>query len=155
MAYPEDYEREQLEGEERSPEQGFTEVLQGLIDAVSYMDDEQLAELGIDEARVLKGAWVDTYEEAGILTFNESGLVVRTEPNRHVSIRSSEGKELLLIADLAALPEQLREAIERTLTANSFIPQITRVHKVDTRFGFQEWAVDTDRGPVLIGRGRR
>ncbi|HLL88705.1 MAG TPA: DUF1854 domain-containing protein, partial [Tepidisphaeraceae bacterium] len=61
---------------------------------------------------------------------------------------SSEGKELLLIDDLAALPASARDAIERQLAATQFIPKVTRIREVDTRFGHQLWDVDTDRGPA-------
>jgi hypothetical protein len=71
-----------------------------------------------------------------------------TAPTKDVSIRTSEGKELILIPDLAALPDGLRERIETSLTTNSFIPRITRVDEVDMSFGFQEWSVQTDRGPI-------
>ena len=64
-----------------------------------------------------------------------------------ISIRSSEGKELLLIESVAALPESVRATIQRTLDQVVFIPRITRVDHVDDRFGHQEWRVQTDRGP--------
>jgi hypothetical protein len=38
--------------------------------------------------------------------------------------------------------------IEKSLTATSFIPKITAVTEVDNSFGFQEWSVQTDRGPA-------
>ena len=71
-----------------------------------------------------------------------------TAPANDISIRTAEGKELLLIPDLATLPANLRSTIETSLTANSFIPRITRVDEVDMSFGFQEWSVQTDRGPI-------
>jgi len=69
-------------------------------------------------------------------------------PARHVSIRTSEGKELLLIDDLGALEEPMRDRIERWLASHSFIPKITRIDEVDVRFGYQQWKVRTDRGPI-------
>ena len=71
-----------------------------------------------------------------------------SEPHRYVSIRSGDGKELLLIDDLTALPPDARAAIERNLAATQFIPRITRIDDVDMRFGYQDWKVDTDRGPA-------
>jgi hypothetical protein len=67
---------------------------------------------------------------------------------RYVSIRSSDGKELVFVEDLGALPPNQRQLIEHWLASTSFIPTITRVHSVDVRFGFQQWKVDTDRGPT-------
>ncbi len=69
-----------------------------------------------------------------------------SSPGRYVSVRSSEGKELLLISDPATLPPALREMIERQLRDGSFIPRIERIVDVDVRFGYQQWQVQTDRG---------
>ena len=71
-----------------------------------------------------------------------------SNPTRHVSIRSPEGKELLLIHDLSALPEERRAVIERALRQSTFIPRITRILELDTRFGHQNWRVHTDAGPI-------
>ena len=71
-----------------------------------------------------------------------------SKPDEFISIRTAEGKELVLIESLAALPADLRGRIERHLSGTIFIPKITRVDEVDVRFGFQEWRVQTDRGPV-------
>jgi hypothetical protein len=71
-----------------------------------------------------------------------------TNPSRNVSVRSKEGKELLLVEDLNDLPGELRTTISQWLEATSFIPKITRVVDVDVRFGFQQWKVLTDRGPA-------
>ena len=71
-----------------------------------------------------------------------------SRPGKFVSIRDTEGKELLLIEDLDALPSQQRKLLERWLADTSFIPRITKVHDVDLRFGYQQWKVETDRGPA-------
>jgi hypothetical protein len=67
---------------------------------------------------------------------------------RFVSVRSSEGKELLIIEDIEQLRPEQRTLVERWLEANSFIPRITRIEQVDMRFGYQQWRVQTDRGPA-------
>jgi hypothetical protein len=71
-----------------------------------------------------------------------------SRPAQHVSIRSSDGKEILLIESLSDLDSALRVKVEKWLDEHSFIPRITRVHEVDVRFGYQQWRVDTDRGPA-------
>jgi hypothetical protein len=65
-----------------------------------------------------------------------------------VSVRNSEGKELLMIESLADLDAPLRTKVEKWLDEHSFIPKITRIHQVDVRFGYQMWNVETDRGPA-------
>lgn len=71
-----------------------------------------------------------------------------SDPGQYISVRSSEGKELLLIESLSGLPDGLRHVIEQTLSGTIFIPKITRVDEVDVNFGYQQWKVQTDRGPV-------
>jgi hypothetical protein len=71
-----------------------------------------------------------------------------SNPSELISIRSSEGKELVLIDSLVGLPDRLRQTIEDTLGGTVFIPRITRVDDVDVRFGYQQWKVQTDRGPA-------
>jgi hypothetical protein len=66
--------------------------------------------------------------------------------DEHISIRNSEGKELLLIERLDALESNLRNRVTNWLDRHSFIPKITRINQVDVRFGFQQWDVETDRG---------
>jgi hypothetical protein len=67
-------------------------------------------------------------------------------PTRHISIRSKDGKELVMIDDVAALSDALRAIVLGELSSTILIPMIRRVMKVDVRFGFQQWTVATDRG---------
>lgn len=71
-----------------------------------------------------------------------------SNPRRFISIRNSEGKELLMIEDLDALGEGTRKFIEDALVDGSFIPTINRIDEIDMTFGHQEWRVQTDRGPA-------
>ena len=71
-----------------------------------------------------------------------------SDKQHFISIRSSEGKELLLIDDLATLPADLRATVEKWLDQHTFIPRVTRIDHVDVRFGYQQWNVQTDRGPA-------
>ena len=71
-----------------------------------------------------------------------------SDPNHFVSIRSSDGKELLLIEDASSLTDAQRQAIEASLAATVLIPLIRQIDAIDVRFGFQQWRVRTDRGPI-------
>ena len=73
-----------------------------------------------------------------------------THASRHVSVRSADGKEILLIDDLADVPPAARATIESALADGTFVPRISRVESVDVRFGYQQWAVQTDRGPAAF-----
>lgn len=68
--------------------------------------------------------------------------------DRFVSIRSSDGKELMLIEDPSSLPPELRATVEKWLDEHTFIPRVTRIDHVDVRFGYQQWTVQTNRGPA-------
>src|SRR5688500_12958402 len=69
-----------------------------------------------------------------------------SQPEEFVSIRSSEGKELMLIEDLGGLDGPLRQLITEHLAQTILIPRITRIDAIDVRFGYQQWTVQTDRG---------
>jgi len=69
-------------------------------------------------------------------------------PDRHISVRDAEGKELMLIDDLQSLPETLRQTINRWLGDTSLTPRITSIQDLDVRFGYQQWKVTSDRGPI-------
>ena len=71
-----------------------------------------------------------------------------SRPERFVSIRSSEGKELVMVEDVSALDGSLRGLIGEYLAGSVFIPKITKIDAIDVRFGFQQWRVQTDRGPI-------
>lgn len=71
-----------------------------------------------------------------------------SRPDRLISIRSSEGKELLLVEDLSGVAPEQRQLITRYLDATTFIPKILRVESVDVSFGHQNWKVITDRGSI-------
>jgi hypothetical protein len=71
-----------------------------------------------------------------------------SKSTEYLSIRDAKGKEQVLIDRLDDLPADQRKLIEEWLAANSFIPVITRVHQVNTDFGYQEWHVESDRGEL-------
>jgi hypothetical protein len=63
-----------------------------------------------------------------------------------VSIRSSDGKEIMLIDDVAALLQACGRRSRSYLAGTVRIPRIESIVAIDVRFGFQEWQVRTDRG---------
>lgn len=71
-----------------------------------------------------------------------------SQPDRYYSIRAADGKELILIDDPSALSEPVRSLLASHLEAWMFVPRIQRVERVDLRFGYQQWTVQTDRGPA-------
>ncbi|HEY0009097.1 MAG TPA: DUF1854 domain-containing protein [Tepidisphaeraceae bacterium] len=63
-----------------------------------------------------------------------------------ISVRDEKGKEQALIDRLDDLPAEQQAIVDRWLSANSFIPTITRVNAINNDFGYQEWDVESDRG---------
>lgn len=71
-----------------------------------------------------------------------------SRPAQYVSVRGADGKELALIEDLGGLPDDQRALAERWLAAHCFVPRIVCIDEVDHSFGYQQWKVQTDRGPA-------
>jgi len=81
--------------------------------------------------------------------------VVRCFPwsmsDRYVSIREpGEGVELVLIRDLETVEAATRKLIDEELSAQDFVPRITKVEAVEDCFEVTAWRVQTDRGPVEL-----
>jgi hypothetical protein len=69
-------------------------------------------------------------------------------PFRYISIRNKEGTELLLIPELADVPDSLRKIVESELETQELIPAIHKIHSVDDTFEVVVWRVDTNSGRV-------
>ena len=76
-----------------------------------------------------------------------------SDPERHITLLDSHGRELLTIDNLAELPGESREAIAAELADRQFLPRIERVVRVQDAKEPEIWDVVTDRGPVrfLLG----
>lgn len=71
-----------------------------------------------------------------------------TDPGRFLSIREPEadGREIGLIEDLAALPEETRALLEEQMALRYFTPIIRKVRNIKEEYGYAYWDVVTDRG---------
>lgn len=69
-----------------------------------------------------------------------------TAPRRMVSVCSAEGRELLWVEDLDALPADVRGVLEEELGRRDFVPVVRRVLRVSAVVEPSEWEVETDRG---------
>jgi hypothetical protein len=93
------------------------------------------------------GRWVHT-DAAGRETV---GVVpVRgfpfSAPREGISLVDEAGREVLWLARLDDLPDDLRGAVEEELACREFVPVVRRVFRVWPRVEPSEWDVDTDRG---------
>jgi hypothetical protein len=73
-----------------------------------------------------------------------------TFPGQWVSIVDENGHELILVEDLAALPEAIRKILEQELARREFVPVIRAILSVSGDSSPSEWRVDTDRGPTTF-----
>jgi hypothetical protein len=67
-------------------------------------------------------------------------------PRHGISLCDAEGRELVWMDDLEALPASLLETIEKELGQREFIPRLRRIIRISAPVEPSEWEVDTDRG---------
>jgi hypothetical protein len=67
--------------------------------------------------------------------------------SRHfIAVCDEQGRELMWLADLEALPAQLAHQIEEELAKREFVPIIQRIVRISAAVEPSEWEVETDRG---------
>src|SRR5262245_54188388 len=69
-----------------------------------------------------------------------------SSPRQGVSLTDAEGRELVWIDDLDALPAGLRQQLEEHLARREFVPVIQRVRSISAAVEPSDWEVETDRG---------
>ena len=69
-----------------------------------------------------------------------------SDPRHGVAVCDRQGRELLWLADLDALPAPLVRQIEEELAKREFVPVIRRILKISAAVEPSEWDVETDRG---------
>ena len=72
-----------------------------------------------------------------------------TDPDRFISVREpdSKAREIGLIDNLTAFPQEIQELLRAQMDLRYFTPKISRVLDVKQEFGYAYWDVETDRGP--------
>jgi hypothetical protein len=71
-------------------------------------------------------------------------------PDRFVSIRDKDGKEVALLDRLDALDPSSRALVEQEIHDKIFTPRITRILSHKDEFGVASITADTDRGRVTF-----
>src|SRR5215211_3804006 len=71
-----------------------------------------------------------------------------SEPESWISIRSSDGTELVCIKDPGTLPPEVWQLLKEDLSRREFVPTIRRIVRVSGNTEPCEWQVETDRGPT-------
>lgn len=71
-----------------------------------------------------------------------------SDPTHYVSVRESEndGKEIGLIEDITALPNEVQQMLQEQMELRYFAPKIQKIHDIKAEYGYSYWDVTTDRG---------
>jgi hypothetical protein len=67
-----------------------------------------------------------------------------------ISVRNSEGKEIVLLENLDGIDPQTRALIDQELSEKVFVPKIRRIIKYTAEFDVVSITADTDRGEVTF-----
>jgi len=70
-----------------------------------------------------------------------------SEPQRHLSLRDADEREVALIDDPALLSPESRQAVEQALAEAGFVFEVTRVVAIDEEVEIRQWTVETRHGP--------
>jgi hypothetical protein len=105
--------------------------------------------LSLDLDRDSRGRLVftddDGQEHAGVEPVRAFPI---SDPDRHISLVDSHGRELVMVQDLADLPPDDRQLLLQMLTEREFLPRIERVVHIARNKEPHIWDVETDRGTV-------
>src|SRR5688572_21947937 len=71
-------------------------------------------------------------------------------PAQGVSLVGTEGRELVWVDHLGALPPETRALIEQELAGREFVPTVSRIESVSSVSTPSTWRVTTDRGPTCF-----
>ena len=88
---------------------------------------------------------VDGTEHEGVVAVRAFPLAA---PDQGLSLVSADGRELLWLDRLDALPVEQRALVEAELAQREFTPEIKRLLSVSTFSTPSTWQVETDRGPT-------
>jgi len=69
-----------------------------------------------------------------------------SEPDRFLSVRDGENKEVGLIVDPAGLSDENRKLVRSELVRRYLVPAVIRILSAKERFGTVDWEMETDRG---------
>jgi hypothetical protein len=68
-------------------------------------------------------------------------------PDQFITIRNSDKEEIGIVEDINHLDKDSLNALQNALDQTYFLPQIIKIHSVDTKNHIPKWTVDTNRGP--------
>ncbi|MEC0244796.1 DUF1854 domain-containing protein [Paenibacillus chitinolyticus] len=85
---------------------------------------------------------------------HEEILVFRTfpfsEPDRYISIRTKEGEEIGIIADLRQLDDASRQELENELHLRYLLPRVEAIRSIKQKTSGWQWDIVTQFGPERL-----
>jgi len=69
-----------------------------------------------------------------------------SEPQRHLSLRDDDEREVAFVEDPARLEAESRLALEHALAVAGFVLEVTRVVEIDEEVEIRQWTVETRHG---------
>jgi len=114
-------------------------------------ENEAVPQGFFDLAHDAHGVWhlrlADGTTHAGVVPVRAFPL---SDPQGPVSLVGGDGREILWIDRLQALPEPLRQALSTELAQREFMPTIQSIDAVSTFSTPSTWSVSTDRGATQL-----
>ena len=85
-------------------------------------------------------------DEMSVLAVSVVRMFPLSEPQRYLSVRGGDNKEVGILVEAGELGEDSRRLVAEELERRYLVPVIRRVLSVKERFGTVDWEVETDRG---------
>ncbi|MDP6042107.1 MAG: DUF1854 domain-containing protein [Candidatus Latescibacteria bacterium] len=71
-------------------------------------------------------------------------------PTKFIALQDSDGKEIGIVQDMADLDSDSRKALQIALEQAYFMPCITRINNITSKYHVPTWHVETDHGPCAF-----
>jgi hypothetical protein len=69
-----------------------------------------------------------------------------SEPNKYITLRDFENRELQLVEDPATLDADSRDALQSGLAASGFVFRLQQIASIEVEFEIRNWTVTTEQG---------
>lgn len=114
-------------------------------DPASFIRPKRRISLERDAWGRLVLAWPDGRRQVGVRAVRGFPL---TAPHEGIALCDEEGTELVWVADLYSVCDDVRRRLQEELARSEFVPVVERILQVSAGAEATEWEVQTDRGRV-------
>jgi hypothetical protein len=127
------------------------QTTESTLQGVQLSDDERPRQEPFDIEQDAMGQWILRLQDG---TVHERVVPVRAfpiaAPREGISILSREGREIVWVDRLDALPQPQRSRVEAALQGREFLPEILRLEGVSSFATPSVWRVKTSRGDTEL-----